>query len=291
MTRLLSVCAHAWRVRSLRPAVFAVLNTLAVGPLRKVWLKEVPWHAGKFVERRGNVVWLDNCRVDVSAGLFSTFQRGCLWLHRHEEPERLAIGRFLESSRPVIELGASTGTLSCLINRRLRDPRQHVAVELNPALIPVIENNRALNACQFTVIHAAVGDPDTPPAFAVGDDHLAGHASAPSGQEEVIPVVTLDALLERFPGERVTLVCDIEGTEIDLWKRSQHLFPARVEWFIVEVHEDITGVDAIEAMTRGLMDRGFDQVWVCSATRVFRNVRYPESASPSEGLRRGALSD
>ena len=121
--RLPQIVAHAWRVRNARAAVFAMLDSAAIGPLRTFWEKEAPRHVEKFVERTGNIVRLDGCQLDVSSTTFSTFQRGCLWLSRHEEPERMAVARYLDPDLPVIELGASTDVLSCLISRRLRQPK------------------------------------------------------------------------------------------------------------------------------------------------------------------------
>jgi FkbM family methyltransferase len=184
-------------------------------------MKEVPWHIGKHVERTGCIVRLDNCQLDVNSDVFSTFHRGCIWLHRHEEPERIAVGRFLNPALPVIELGASTGALSCLINRRLHFPEAHIAVEANPALIPVLDRNRLLNSCRFTIIHAAVADSTRPVGFSPGYDHLAGRVNGAPNPESAVKVVTLGTLLNCVPGNRVTLVCDIEGMEVDLWRRDR----------------------------------------------------------------------
>jgi FkbM family methyltransferase len=271
--RLLQVFAHAWRIGSPRPALFAVLDAAAVGPLRGFWEKEAPWHAGKIVERSGNVVRLDGCRIDVSAPTFSTFQRGCLWLSRHEEPERIAVARFLDPALPVIELGASTGMLSCLINRRLRRPSDHVAVEANPDLIPVVQSNRALNRCAFTVLHAAVAYDRESIGFAHGDDHLAGQADADAAPQRTVDTTTLRQLLDRSKFERATLVCDIEGMEIDLWRQEADVLTERIAWVIVELHEPISGREAVHEFISGLRGRGFDLVWERSWTRVFRNVR------------------
>jgi hypothetical protein len=238
--RLTQVAGHAWRVGTARPLLFALIDAAAIGPLRRFWEKEAPWQAGKLVERSGNRVRLDGCRLDVGSSIFSTFQRGCLWLSRHEEPERIAVGRYLDPALPVVELGASTGMLSCLINRRLRHPDHHVAVEANPDLIPVIHANRQLNNASFTVVHAAV------------------------------------AYDQRFNFDRATLVCDIEGMEIDLWRREREVIVNHVVWLIVELHEPISGTEAVTGFIRELRADGFDLVWERSWTRVFRNTRWKD---------------
>jgi len=272
--RLLQVLAHAWRIGNASPVLFAVLDGAAIGPLRAFWEKEAPWHLGKFVERTGNMVRLDGCQLDVSSATFSTFQRGCLWLSRHEEPERIAVVRFLDPALPVIELGASTGMLSCLINRRLRQPDAHVAVEANPDLISVLQSNRALNGCSFAVVHAAVAYDRRSIGFARGEDHLAGQADAHAALEGTIETTTLGRLLDRFEFERATLVCDIEGMEIDMWRQEGDTLAQRIVWLIVELHEPISGVEAVHEFIDGLEARGFTLVWERSWTRVFHNTRW-----------------
>lgn len=272
--RLAQVFGHAWRVRSIRPAAFALLDTVAVWPLRAFWTTQAPWYAGKYVEWRGHIVKLDDCRLDVSADVFSTFHRGCLWLHRHEEPERLAIVRFLDPDLPVVELGASTGALSCLINRRLRVPEAHVAVEANPTMIPVLERNRGLNACRFTILHAAVaGDSQSVVHFSEGADHLAGQAGLGHFPDSSLDVVTLDSLLARFTGKRVTLVCDIEGMEVDIWRHHHREIAQHVACFIVELHESISGRATVERLLREIPEQGFAHVWARNSTHVFQNTR------------------
>jgi FkbM family methyltransferase len=273
-TRLRQVLAHAWRIGNVRPAVFALLDAAAIGPLHGFWDKQAPWYAGKLVERRGNVVRLDGCRLDLSSTTFSTFQRGCLWLSRHEEPERIAVARFLDPALPVIELGASTGMLSCLINRRLRHPKAHVAVEANPDLMPVIQANRALNGGAFEIVHAAVAYDGRAIAFAHGDDHLAGQAETHHGAGGGIETTTVGGLLDRSKFERATLVCDIEGMEIEMWRHEGDTLAARIAWLIVELHEPISGREAVHEFIEGLQARGFALIWERSWTRVFRNTRW-----------------
>lgn len=265
---------HAWRIRNVRPVLFAALDAVAIGPLHRFWEKEAPWQVGKLVERAGNTVKLDGCRLDVSSATFSTFQRGCLWLSRHEEPERIAVGRFLDPSLPVIELGASTGMLSCLINRRLGQPTAHVAVEANPDLIPVLQANRALNRCSFTVMHAAVAYDGQSIVFARGEDHLAGQARVQSDSERRVDTTTLEKLLDAMNFRLATLVCDIEGMEIELWRHERETFRDRIAWVIVELHEPISGVEAVRQFIEELQAEGFTRVWECSWTRVFRNSRW-----------------
>ena len=272
--RLLQVLEHAWRIRNARPAILALLDATARGPLRSFWETQAPWHVGKLVERRGNVVHLDGCRLDVSSQTFSTFQRGCLWLSRHEEPERIAVTRYLNPAQPVIELGASTGMLSCLINRRLDRPAAHVAVEANPDLIPVIQSNRALNGCSFEVVHAAVAYDRRSIGFAHGEDHLAGQADLQVAVTERVATTTLRQLLDRRQWDRATLVCDIEGMEIDLWRHEADTVAERIGCLIVELHEPISGREAVQAFLDGVRARGFALVWERSWTRVFRNTRW-----------------
>lgn len=275
--RAIDLLRHSWKVSSWRPLVFGCLDAAALGPASAFWQRQMPWYAGKYVERRGSVVTIDGCRLDVSAPTFSTFQRGCFWLQRHEKPERIAVARFLDPDLPVIELGASTGLLSCLIGRRLRRPDQHVAVEANPDLIGILERNRGLNGGSFSIVHAALAYDVEAIEFTRGEDHLAGRAKATGRVESPIDSVTLRQLLDRFAFSRATLVCDVEGMEVELWRRERDTIVDRIPWLIVELHEPISGAKAVNGLIAEVQEAGFALIWERGWTRVFVRSAQPRA--------------
>jgi hypothetical protein len=81
-------------------------------------------------------------------------------------------------------------------------------------------------------------------------------------------------VLDRRQFDRATLVCDIEGMEIDLWRHEADIVAERIGCLIVELHEPISGREAVQAFLDGVRSRGFALVWERSWTRVFRNTRW-----------------
>lgn len=279
--RLMMLVRHAWRVRRLRPAIIAIADRLARGRVKEFWLRQLPWYLGKYwVERVcGGVIALDDCRLDTNGQVFTTFERGSLWLQRYEDPERVAIARFLEPDLPVVDLGASVGALSCLVNRRLQRPTAHVAVEPNAALISSLERNRELNRASFAIVHAALAYAGAA-GFAPGADNLEGRVIHDAGSGPVVRTVTLGQLLDQFGFDRVTLICDIEGTETELLAHEAETLADRVSTFIIEFHPWIYGVERVRELVQQLRQAGFDEIWTQYGTYVFKNTRWSLPTAP-----------
>jgi tRNA G37 N-methylase Trm5 len=74
----------------------------------------------------------------------------------YEADEANAAERCVKEGFRVLELGAGIGYVTAICARRTA-PENVLAVEANPALIPVIETNLARNGAQdVTVLHGAV---------------------------------------------------------------------------------------------------------------------------------------
>src|SRR5881396_635135 len=133
----------------------ATLRHKLTEPILNYWGQD-HWWAGRLVELTGNRVHIDGCRFSVNSFAIKTEIKSRFLLGTYEEAERNAIRRFLDPSLPVVEFGASVGVIACLTNHMLKDPRRHVVVEANPALLPLLKANCERNDCRFTVLHSAV---------------------------------------------------------------------------------------------------------------------------------------
>jgi FkbM family methyltransferase len=191
-------------------------------------------------------------------------------LGRYERPERDLLRRHLDPSKPVVELGAGLGVVACLTNRRLHDPTRHVVVEANPALLPVLEMNRRLNAARFTMVHGALAYGGPTAALRFGEDYLATMAEKSGGDVEV-PALTLASLLARFPGDGIVLVCDIEGAETDLVATETAVLAQRVAILILEEHPKVVPAAVRAAMFERLRTAGFSHCEQVADSHVFRN--------------------
>lgn len=223
----------------------------------KTWRRGEVWQLGRFVGMPTEIVRLDGCKFTLDETLLPAKVIDLLLEDHYEEPEREALKQFLDPELPVIELGACLGVISCLTNRRLLHPEKHVVVEANPALAPLIEQNRERNRCRFKIVNAAVTYGGETIAFNVSDNILASSLHAEEQQSVVVSTVTLRRLLEKHGFERVTLICDIEGAELELVENEVDVLRERVSTIIMELHDRIVGDEPTKRMLERLQSAGF----------------------------------
>jgi len=203
------------------------------------------------------IVRLDGCRFTIAKDRVPANVVDLLLSDLYEEPERKALRRFLNPELPVIELGACIGVVSCLTNRRLRNPENHVVVEANPGLLPLLEQNRARNECRFEIVHAAVSPGAEAITFRVDDNILASSVHGDDGRSVTVNAVTLERLLNDHGFQQATLICDIEGAELELVKHELKTLGERVSTIIMELHDRIVGQEPTQRMLASLESAGF----------------------------------
>jgi len=196
-----------------------------------------------------------------------------LLMNEYEREEREAVKRFLDPSLPVIELGGSLGVVSCVINRRLRQPERHVVVEADPNLVPKLKANRELNACKFEILNCALAYDGDEVVFATTHDTRGGGVYVKGTGQITVKTVTLDKLARERGFTRFTLVCDIEGSEVDMVAREKDLLAAAVDTLILETHPKVSGVAQTTSMLDHLKNLGFDTLNEDSGTLVLKNSR------------------
>lgn len=65
---------------------------------------------------------------------------------------------FVPEDGTVLELGARYGTVSCLINHKLKDPKRQVSVEPDLNVIPALEKNRISHNCEFIIFNGIISN-------------------------------------------------------------------------------------------------------------------------------------
>lgn len=225
--------------------------------LRSTWRRGEVWQLGRFVGMPTYIVRLDGCKFTIARDRVPANVVDLLLSDLYEEPERKALQKFLDPELPVIELGACIGVVSCLTNRRLTHPEKHVVVEANPSLLPLIEQNRSRNDCHFKVVHAAVSHGAETITFNVDDNILASSLHSSEREGVVVSTVTLERLLNDHGFERATLICDIEGAELQLVEHELKTLGERVVTIILELHDRIVGHEPTQQMLTKLESAGF----------------------------------
>lgn len=184
---------------------------------------------------------------------------------KYEMEEAQLILRHLDPGLPVIELGGSIGVISCLIQSRLAAGVRHLVVEANPALIDICRQNASQQPDGGAeVINAALGYGATHLAFTIGANIHSNRLAQPGDKGErviQVPAVTLSDLLSCLGDVAAyTLVCDIEGGELDLleneWEQVR-----KAALVIMELHPNVypkTTAD-VQAIEKRMQDAGFQQ--------------------------------
>lgn len=229
---------------------------------------------GLIVEIKGNRVSVGGLQFDVSDSCISRGIKGRFVLGLYEQPEIESIERDLDRSLPVVELGACIGVVSCVTNKFLVDRRQHVVVEANPSLVPIIEKNRALNGGAFDVVNAALAYDQETVTFYVGRMITASALRGRKGSPITVPTITLAHILQAHHFDRVNLIVDIEGAEYELVMNEPESLSRNVARIFMEVHDSALGPHKLAAIFSRLEDCGFEVSRRIADNYVFRNKAF-----------------
>ena len=213
---------------------------------------------GRLVELGGNRVSIGGLDFSVDNTLITTREKGRLDVGLHERGEIALARRYVRTDLPVVELGGGIGIVSCIINRLLAGPADHVVVEANADLIPTLEVNRRLNGCGFRTCNVALAYGSEQAVLAV--DSFAASRIGGTGRRLVVPTATLASLLAETAFQRINLIVDIEGAEVDLVEREGPVVARHARVLIVETHRKVAGAEPTDRMLTALRTLGFAQV-------------------------------
>jgi FkbM family methyltransferase len=238
------------------------------------WLWRDRWITGKLVELRGNIVTFDGCHFKVDNPAISTATKTGFVSGHYENDERHILKKHLDPQLPVVEFGGGIGVVACLTNKRLTHPQQHVVVEANPTLKPLIEENRQRNGSQFTVLSRALGYGSEAITFYLHDKFVKNSAHHSSQTAIEVPTISFRQVVDQFGFDCCTLICDVEGTEVELVEHEAEVLASRVKTFIVEIHPQIVGKEPTDAAIKQLESLGFSFVYRSRRNFVYSNSRF-----------------
>lgn len=221
-----------------------------------------------FLDVEREIVWryrnaMRTERVDVegvtllaTSPLISDKIRRRIYQGAYERWELELVGRRLESSDRVLELGAGLGAVSALCARRIGSDRV-VCVEGNPALEPLIRANHAANGVSPRLRIGLVAR-ESGEGMLYVDEHVTGSSTTRrDGSWEGVPVPALgiaDLLTEHRPN---FLIVDVEGQETELFDTTD--LPG-VEKICIELHPHIVGNKAAWRVLERLGELGFEMM-------------------------------
>lgn len=186
--------------------------------------------------------------------------RGQFPIDFYEKQERRYLKQFLPKNATVLELGACLGVVSCLTNRLLDHPDQHVVVEANPNVIPVIEENKRRNQCGFHIEHCMVSSRPSNEFF-IGKTILMSSNRRQSATKISIVGKTVADLEREYKMKFDALVMDIEGGELDFLRENREkLKELNVIFMEVHPHRDILTIAEVAECLEILEAAGFDKL-------------------------------
>lgn len=210
-------------------------------------------------------------RFDLSFEVISTEIREAIAEEWYEAHEARLIEEYLPPATDVIELGAGIGYVSCVIDSVVADERTQIAVEPNPAVIPVLKRTKQLNKADYTIYEYAYASTTNSVALTLTDAFWT--ATTHTDQRDVgsIQAVSLETICEQQDLTTFSLIVDIEGAEYELFCTELPLLEKRCRLLIVEYHD--TNPYSTE-YTDELDRSAFELVDGIEDVCVYRNTRF-----------------
>ena len=127
-----------------------------------------------------------------------------------ENREQIHAKAFVEPNDVVLELGARYGSVSVVINKKLNNPLNHVAVDPDSRIWECLELNRNINDCKFHILKGCISR--KPVTLEKLDDSSGyGTTSIPTNEHTSVKSYTLEEVQEMYGLKFTTLVADCEG--------------------------------------------------------------------------------
>lgn len=76
----------------------------------------------------------------------------------NERIEQYLANDFVNPNNVVLELGARYGTVSCVINNKLENPRNHIVFEPDNSVIDALMKNRKSHKSKFTIFNGIISN-------------------------------------------------------------------------------------------------------------------------------------
>jgi FkbM family methyltransferase len=187
--------------------------------------------SGKIISILFNYNIPNYCSDTVKAMIFFGFYEGA---------EMRLIQKYLPKTIPVVELGSSLGIVSSTAIGCLNNETNYTCIEANPYLKDYIEfnikkHNPSKN--KFTVVNAAIAyNTNGFIEMNISKNNTESSIVNPSDYSNIKTTKVKSITLGEIINEHYTLICDIEGAEIEVLKNDAIAFDNCKHLFI-ELHK------------------------------------------------------
>lgn len=229
----------------------------------EIYLRKVSDASGLKIRKKfNNTLHLKNgLTIDVSSSLITNRTVASIHHGSYEQDELLLIAKYWQAQLPTIEMGSSIGITGITIASQ--SSQTLYAVEANPMLIPIIEEQfRRNKLTNYHLYNRAVSTSSTPVYFTRGGATDTGRISDQQHTgDEVVPPISLAAIIAEKQLQQYNLICDIEGSEVDFILNEQEALQ-QCKVMIIELHDvDFKGKRyRIIDLVNLLVQQGFELV-------------------------------
>lgn len=181
-----------------------------------------------------------------------------------ESTEQQQAEEYITEDCIVLELGARYGTVSCIINKKLKDPRNQVSVEPDNTVWASLEHNMISNKCNFHLVKGVISN--TPLKLV---KETFGYAnSTVKSENSTIPRFTLTQVESQYNLKFNTLVADCEGFLGQFFEENPHMYKQLTLCIFEKDCPDKCDYDRI---TNNLRSNGFTNI-VSGVHEVWKKV-------------------
>jgi FkbM family methyltransferase len=201
----------------------------------------------------------DNCVFYIPKKHTSLYERGFSWLHGYEKPERLLISKYLPADSTVLELGGCIGVVSCIINKKLAFPNNHIVIEPNKNIVPHLMENRNSNACKFIIENCLISKYKNV-SFTIHPNMLLSGINKADGEVVECLSTTPEELEKKYEIDFNFIVMDIEGDEQNFIPEFEDYLSKNIKAIIFEEHPDVVSLETRKYYANILTMIGFHKV-------------------------------
>ena len=127
-----------------------------------------------------------------------------------EKQEQDIANEYIRENDIVFELGARYGSVSCIINSKLKCKTNQVSVEPDERVWEALEKNKKANNCEFHIVKGFVSNKNL--GLINLDDHYGGYGATYIIQDDSsIPSYTMNEITKKYNLVFNVLVADCEG--------------------------------------------------------------------------------
>ena len=127
-----------------------------------------------------------------------------------EAKEQKLAEKYIEEDDVVLELGARYGSVSCVINNKLKNKKKQVVVEPDKRVWKALERNKNANNCDFSIVKGFISNKKLD--LTNLDNWIDGYgATFVENEESEIPSYSLEEIKNNYKINFNVLVADCEG--------------------------------------------------------------------------------